>query len=1262
MKKRILLILVAAILLWGTLTVSAAEEGTTAVRDWYIDLGDDISANFYLEIPEATAAQSVVKATVADQTKTYNVSELTPNTNGLYMISVDLAAAQLTEEISLQLVVDGTEYTPVSYSIRDYALQILTGNYSEEAKSLIKHMLDYGAAAQTHFAVNTGDMANAGYVLDYTAQYPEGYSEMTVDGQISGVVPYGASLVMEHKVAMRYYFLADSIEGITFTANDVKYTAVEKNDGVFYVEIPGIAPQSYAQTVALTAQKGEETLEVTYSPMTYLVRMSQKGQDSMKALANAMYGYYEAACAYIDSEAFSSANGSWDLSNQYNGSLTVLKQKDGTTVKTNADNYRGVSVKVKEYTPSLNEDGTLKKGNFSAQISFIFDNGKQYQVRIHNTDDGNYKLQNMGGDNSITGWKWQADLTTAQKEKLINGDGVEFGVKLVGPNAELWVDGTRMKVVELGAEYAGKTAQISVCLNGNTGVENMEVPFALVTPTAPVQLNVAELTGGTVTVDSGYQVGDTIPVTVKADAGYSQKLYINGQPLLLGGNTNSYSFVATEEVYNITGSFEPDVFSTVKGNWSLNDQQHGDLIITSQKDGTAVTTNAIGYRGVSIKVKDYTPSKNEDGSLKQGNFSMQVALIFQDGKYYEVRIHNTNADGNYKLQNVGGTNNLGGSNWPWLADLTTEQKANLLDGDGAEFTVKLVDSVVELWIDGTRMKVIELGDTYEGQLAQVRLCMNGNTGVQNLHIPYELLTETADVQLNIAEMTGGTVTAEYDSYHVGDTVSLTVAADEGYSQKLYINDQAVLLDADSNVYSFVASEEIYNITGSFEPGIFNISSGSWDLNNQHHGAVTILNKTADGTTVVTNESIYKEVAVTVKDFTPSKNEDGSLKQGGFAMQVSFVFDDGKQYQVRLHNTDADGNYKLQNMGGTNSITGWKWQADLTTAQKAKLLDGDGVEFAVKLVGPNAELWVDGTRMKVVELGEAYDGKLAQIKLCMNGNKNGQNIEMPFVLKTVEEAPNVQFNIPELANGTVAPEYDNYKVGDTVTLTVTPADGYSQKLYINGEPMLVNANGAYSFEATKEVYNITGSFEPSLSVSTNGRWYATNQAHGILNAYYPNNNDAWKMSVNGEYNSLAIMVKNFLPQADTMEGDALGGFSAVIGVKMDNGNIYSFRIINKKIDGAPQYQYSRFGGDGKAGWGGKCVLDDKVPGATDLINGDGIEFKVTRTGDNTLTLTLNGVVIDTYTMDGITADNKVSAVLVYHYGNRGENVEVPFTVQ
>ena len=1249
MKKRVLAMLVAAILLMGAFAMNVSAEATTAIEEWNIVLGDQIGANFYVNVPENTA-NAAVKVTVADQTETHELTA--PNSKGLYKVSVDVAAAQMTEEITLQLVADGTEYAPVSYSIREYADHILKGNYSDDVKTMVKYMLNYGAAAQTYFGVQTENLANAGYKMDYAAQYPAEYPELAVEGQLAGVRLYGASLVMDSKVAVRYYFVADSVEGVTFSANGKEYAAAEKND-MFCVEIPGILPQQYGNSIVLSAQKGEQKLDVTYSPLTYMVRMSQKGSEEMKALVNAMYGYYEAAVAYTDSAVFSVVSGNWDLSNQYNGSLTVLKQKDGTTVKTNADNYRGVSVKVKEYTPSLNEDGTLKKGNFSAQISFIFDNGKQYQVRIHNTDDGNYKLQNMGGDNSITGWKWQADLTTAQKEKLINGDGVEFGVKLVGPNAELWVDGTRMKVVELGAEYAGKTAQISVCLNGNTGVENMEVPFALVTPTAPVQLNVAELTGGTVTVDSGYQVGDTIPVTVKADAGYSQKLYINGQPLLLGGNTNTYSFVATEEVYNIIGSFEPDVFSTVKGNWSLNDQQHGDLIITSQKDGTTVQTNAGGYKEVSVTVKDYTPSKNEDGSLKQGNFSMQVAMIFDDGKYYEVRIHNTNADGNYKLQNVGGANNLGGSGWPWLADLTTEQKAKLLDGDGVEFAVRLVDSKAELWVDGTRMKVIELGQAYEGKLAKVKLCMNGNTGVQNLHIPYELKTAAAAVELNVAELTNGTVIPENDKYQVGDTVFMTVNADAGYSQKLYINGQPLLLDAGSNVYSFVATEEVYDITGSFESDLFSATSGNWDLGNQQHGSLTITNKKSDGTTVITNNGGYKEVAVTVKDYTPSRNEDGSLKQGGFAMQVSFIFENGKQYQVRLHNTDADGNYKLQNMGGTNSITGWKWQADLTAAQKAKLLDGDGVEFAVKLVGPNAELWVDGSRMKVVELGAEYEGKLAQISLCMNGNKNGQNIVIPFELKVPEEAPTVKFNIPELANGTVTPGYDAYKVGETVTLAVAANAGYSQKLYINGEPLMLDwQSNTCSFVATEAVYNITGSFEPSITFTSTSKWNVGNQAHGVLDTYYASGDSGW-LGIEGGYDSITVTAKNYLLGDD---GTGVNDFAVLLGFKMSNGKTYTFRII--KQGGVYYCQRAGFAKpEGGNDWT-KKKLDEAAIAA---INDNGAEFKVERTAANVLTISVNGIVYDTYTMADTTEEVTVTKGYIGHYGNVGQNITMPFTL-
>ena len=1252
MKKRIFAMLVTAILLMGAFAVNVSAEATTAIEEWNIVLGDQIGANFYVNVPENTA-NAAVKVTVADQTETHELTA--PNSKGLYKVSVNVAAAQMTEAITLQLVADGTEYAPVSYSIREYADHILKGNYSDDVKTMVKYMLNYGAAAQTYFGVQTENLANAGYKMDYAAQYPAEYPELAVEGQLAGVRLYGASLVMDSKVAVRYYFAADSVEGVIFSANGKEYAAAEKND-MFCVEIPGILPQQYGNSIVLSAQKGEEKLDVTYSPLTYMVRMSQKGSEEMKALVNAMYGYYEAAVAYTDSAVFSVVSGNWDLSNQYNGSLTVLKQKDGTTVKTNADNYRGVSVKVKEYTPSLNEDGSLKQGNFSAQISFIFDNGKQYQVRIHNTDDGNYKLQNMGGDNSITGWKWQADLTTAQKEKLINGDGVEFGVKLVGPNAELWVDGTRMKVVELGAEYAGKTAQISVCLNGNTGVENMEVPFALVTPTAPVQLNVAELIGGTVTVDSGYQVGDTIVLTVAPDEGYSQKLYINGKPLLLDWKTNSYIFVATEEVYNITGSFEPSLDAPGTGRWDNANQAHGILnaYYPSNNDAWRMAVNG-EYKSLAIIVKNYMDQADTMEGSTYGGFSAAVGVTMDTGNRYTFRIINKNVDGKAQYQySRSGADGLAGWGGKCVLDDKVPGATDLINGNGAEFKVaRIGENVLQLTLNGVILDTYTMeGITADNKITAVNIYHYGNTG-EKIEVPFELKTpaDTPDVQLAIGETTNGTVTAQHAAYQVGDTIVLTIAPDEGYSQKLYINGEPMLCS--NNSYSFVATEEVYNITGSFEPEIFTVTGGNWDLSNQNQGVITIVNKTKDGSTVITNANNYKEVAVTVKDYTPSRNEDGSLKQGGFAMQVSFIFENGRQYQVRLHNTDADGNYKLQNMGGTNSITGWKWQADLTAAQKAKLLDGDGVEFAVKLVGPNAELWVDGSRMKVVELGAEYEGKLAQISLCMNGNKNGQNIVIPFELKVPEEAPTVKFNIPELANGTVTPGYDAYKVGETVTLAVAANAGYSQKLYINGEPLMLDwQSNTCSFVATEAVYNITGSFEPSITFTSTSKWNVGNQAHGVLDTYYASGDSGW-LGIEGGYDSITVTAKNYLLGDD---GTGANGFAVLLGFKMSNGKTYTFRII--KENGVYYCQRAGFAKpEGGNDWT-KKKLDEAAIAA---INDNGAEFKVERTAANVLTISVNGIVYDTYTMADTTEEVTVTKGYIGHYGNVGQNITMPFTL-
>jgi hypothetical protein len=93
------------------------------------------------------------------------------------------------------------------------------------------------------------------------------------------------------------------------------------------------------------------------------------------------------------------------------------------------------------------------------------------------------------------------------------------------------------------------------------------------------------------------------------------------------------------------------------------------------------------------------------------------------------------------------------------------------------------------------------------------------------------------------------------------------------------------------------------------------------------------------------------------------------------MQIRFIFAEGKEYQIRLHNTDANGKYKVQNMGGDNCITGWKWLKDLSDAQTTKL-QNEGIQFRVALIGTDAKIYIDGIEIAVVDLSENITVEIA----------------------------------------------------------------------------------------------------------------------------------------------------------------------------------------------------------------------------------------------------------------------------------------------
>lgn len=673
----------------------------------------------------------------------------------------------------------------------------------------------------------------------------------------------------------------------------------------------------------------------------YSAQLGLESWIANKDIMKISYGIKPSASIPAESKPIFYTANSWDISSQHLGYI----------IKTGiAGNYSRLNAAlIANSITTTCVDQSPDTADYAMIYVFNFSNGEKFWVRLHHTDkDGKYRIQSMDGSTVFDAWKSKYTLTDEQVAK-IQKSGIDFRVQVVRTTAYVYLDGQQVCAYDLSknvstGEPSGigeSTVTVSLRLDGNIG-KDTKVPFKLVqdtkvenpVPTDPVipdnekpfdpskqvTINIGSMSNGTVTLtENKYSIGQIVTLTVTPAEGYAQKLYIDGEPLLLNWKTNTYSFEATKNVYNITGSFVPSIKATPKdtNRWDTANQAHGILnaYYPDHNDSWLMYVEDT-HECVTVKAKNYLLGTDGTGV---NEFSTVIGFKMSNGKEYTFRVVKQNDKYYYQRFGIGGND--------WTKKELDQAAITAILGDGAELKLERTA--------GNMLTISVNGVVYDNYIMS-----------------------------NVTE---------------ADTVSNIVMGHYGNKG------QVVTLP-------FTVADAVYLDT------IFIASSGEWNLDEQHNGKITILNKLKDGTTVSTIANTYKEVSVTVKDYTPSKNEDGSLKQGGFAMQITFAFDNGKQYQVRLHNTDKDGNYKLQNMGGDNNITGWKWQADLTSAQKEKLLNSDGVKFTVKLVGANAELYVDDTLMKTVELGTDYSGKTAQIKLCMNGNKNGTDIEIPFELK------------------------------------------------------------------------------------------------------------------------------------------------------------------------------------------------------------------------------------------------------------------------
>ena len=280
-----------------------------------LSLTDNIAVNFYVNVPDEYKTGAKVRLSAADKAeKEVSLGDLTAESNGLYKVSYEMNAAEMTKQISASIVLnDGTVANQITYSVKQYADTLMgMSTTSDEAKALVKAMLNYGAYSQMEFGKDTGNLANAGLVA---ADKPD-MSAITADtitvnnaeiGSIQGAVKVSsASLLLKADTMLRLYLETEGETSLSdYKAQVNGVDAVISDSG--YVQVEGIVAKALGDTYTVTVTSksdASKTMTVKYSPFNYVktVLSSPKyAQDvNLQNVVKALYLYNQAAKTYFD--------------------------------------------------------------------------------------------------------------------------------------------------------------------------------------------------------------------------------------------------------------------------------------------------------------------------------------------------------------------------------------------------------------------------------------------------------------------------------------------------------------------------------------------------------------------------------------------------------------------------------------------------------------------------------------------------------------------------------------------------------------------------------------------------------------------------------------------------------------------------------------------------------------------------------------------------------------------------------------------------
>ena len=763
-------------------------------------------------------------------------------------------------------------------------------------------------------------------------------------------------------------------------------------------------------------------------------------------------------------------------------------------------------------------------------------------------------------------------------------------------------------------------------------------------------INIADTENGTIsTTKTKYYVGDDVVLKVEGDSGYYyDSLKVNGKDIVIDWD-GTYTFTA-KETNTVTGSFSKGIWGS-NASFNLINQNVGVL-------GTSYASNANSgwiyaggnYNELSMTVKDYKGIENSGASGAE--FSVVGRFTFANDKAIAVRIINEN--GTYKLTTFGSGYIYGFGTWSQnITDTTLIEK---IQGEGVELKLVRSGTKFEVWFDGTKLTELDLtrgnsGVTDTMAVKNVGIRHYGNNGT-NVELPYSVSLATAIINID-KDITNGTVTTDkdIDSYLVGDTVVLTVTPEEGYYQKLKVNGETVVLDWTNSTYTFTA-KKTNSITGSFEKGIWGTNT-AFNLSNQNVGVLGVSYASGANSGWIYTDGNYDELSMTVKDYKGIESSGASGAE--FSVVGRFTFANDKAIAVRIIN--ENGTYRLTTFGSGYIYGFGTWSQDITDTTLIEKIQGEGVELKLVRVDTKLEVWFDGTKLTELDLTRGNSGvtdtmAVKNVGIRLYGN-DGYTIELPYSVSLATATVSID---DAIANGTVTTDKESYMLGDTVVLTVTPADGYYHNLQVNGETIVIDwEDNTYTFTA-KKTNMVTGTFDKGM-FDSNTAINKLNQNAGVLKVSYKDGANSGWTYVGGNYEELSMTVKDY--KGLETSGNSGAEFSVVGKFTFSNDKWAAVRIINEN----KVYKLTTFG-TSIFGWSdlSYSITDETL---INKIQQEGVELKLVRVGTK-LQVWFDGTQIKeldlTSRSSGVTDTMAVKNVGIRLYGNGGYDIELPFTIK